>query len=163
MIQVYTGDGKGKTTAAIGLAIRAAAHQKVLLVQLLKDGTSSEVGKLKELSNVTYQAFGTGKFVSEFDAEQEAKAREGLAYVMANAPSYPLIIIDEAVTAVSLGLILEKELLSLVQAVAEGREIILTGRGATENLIKEADLVTEMKALKHYFDSGVEARQGIEY
>jgi cob(I)alamin adenosyltransferase len=163
MIQIYTGDGKGKTTAAVGLAVRAVAHQKVLFVQLLKDGSSSEVEALKKMPKITYQAFGTGEFVNGFDVAQETKVKAGLSYIMSNASEYQVIIIDEAITAVSLGIISEKELLSLVQSISDGKEIIMTGRGASANLVKEADLITEMKAVKHYFDRGIKARKGIEY
>lgn len=164
MIHIYTGDGKGKTTAGVGLAIRsAAAGYKVLFVQFLKDGSSSEVKILKDAKNIYYKAFGNGDFVTGKHDVQESKVREGLSYIRTNADNYDVIVIDEAITAVNTGLINESDLLSTVQQVQSGHEIILTGRGATDNLLKAADLVTEMKKIKHYHDQGQESRKGIEY
>lgn len=164
MIHIYTGDGKGKTTAGVGLAIRAAAAgYKVLYTQLLKDGSSSEVGILKDAQNIYYKAFGNGDFVTGKNDVQESKVREGLSYIRTNADKYDVIVIDEAITAVNIGLISESDLLSTVSQVQSGHEIILTGRGATKNLLETADLVTEMKKIKHYHDQGQESRKGIEY
>jgi cob(I)alamin adenosyltransferase len=164
MIHIYTGDGKGKTTAGVGLAIRAAAAgYKVLFVQFLKDGSSSEVEILKDAQNIYYRAFGNGDFVNGKHDVQESKVREGLSYVRTNADSYDVIVLDEAVTTVNAGLIDEADLLTTIKQIESGHEVILTGRGATENLVKLADLVTEMKKIKHYHDNGQKSRKGIEY
>lgn len=164
MIHIYTGDGKGKTTAGVGLAIRAAASgYKVLFAQFLKDGSSSEVEILKDAQGIYYKAFGNGEFVTQKHLVQESKSREGLSYVRTNAKNYDLLVLDESITAVDAGIISEKELLDTLKEIKTGKEVILTGRGATETLISEADLVTEMRNVKHYFEKGVEQRKGIEY
>lgn len=164
MIHIYTGDGKGKTTAGVGLAIRAAASgYKVLYVQFLKDGASSEVNILKDANNIFFASFGTGAFVIKHDAIQEQKVLEGLSYVRTNAKDYDVIVMDEAITAISVGVISEEELLQTLGKIQVDKEVILTGFGASENMIKIADLVTEMKKIKHYFDLGHKSRRGIEY
>lgn len=164
MIHIYTGDGKGKTTAGVGLAIRAAgAGYKVLFVQFLKDGTSSEVSILKDAKNIYYKAFGSGQFINGVNPIQKSKSEEGLSYIRTNAKDYDVIVMDEIITVINENLINEGDLLATIKEIQEGKELILTGRGATEGLIKIADLVTEVKKVKHYFDNGIKSRKGIEY
>lgn len=165
MIQVYTGDGKGKTTAAVGLAIRASAHFKVLFVQFIKNGNSAEVQVLKKLSNIDFKAFGSGEWiVGDRDKSKETKnSHRALKYIGDNLADYGVIVMDEAITAVNLGVINEDDIINLLNKIPEDKEVILTGRGATGGLIEMADLVTEMKKIKHYYeDKGIEARKGIE-
>lgn len=164
MIQIYTGEGKGKTTAAIGLAVRASKHFKVLVLQFIKDGKSSEVSTLQKVPNITYKAFGNGKRVYPKNKNESVRKdiEKGISYLCKNYAKFQVIIMDEAITAVTLGLLPEEELLCLTEGIKKDSEIILTGRGASKKLIKKADLVTEMKKVKHYYDAGVKARKGIE-
>ncbi|MDO8507963.1 MAG: cob(I)yrinic acid a,c-diamide adenosyltransferase [bacterium] len=164
MIQIYTGEGKGKTTASVGLAARASKHCKVLFIQLIKSGDSSEVSVLQNTPNIEYKAFGSGEWILEdTDKSKEAKnCQNALKYVRGNLKNYDVVVIDEAITAVDLGLLDESDILSILAEIPDDKEVVLTGRGATEKLIERADLVSEMKKIKHYYDKGVEARKGIE-
>ncbi len=164
MIQIYTGEGKGKTTASIGLAVRASKHFKVLFTQFIKNGESSEIGVLKSLPSIDAKSFGNGDWIlPDSDKSIEKKnAHSAVKYVRGNFAGYDVIILDEAVTAVDLGLISEDEILELLSEISENKEIIMTGRGATKKMIERADLVTEMKKIKHYYEKGVKARKGIE-
>lgn len=166
-IQVYTGDGKGKTTAALGLALRAAgAGLKVYIGQFMKTGAYSEVRALKRFSDlITIEQFGTGKFVKGSPAPEDIEAaRSGLekARGAMGSGQYGLIILEEANVAVNFGLFSVEGLLNLIADKPEAVEIVITGRGACPEIIDRADLVTEMKSVKHYFDKGVTARTGIE-
>ncbi|MDF1589893.1 MAG: cob(I)yrinic acid a,c-diamide adenosyltransferase [Desulfobacterales bacterium] len=166
-VQVYTGDGKGKTTAALGLALRAAgAGLKVYICQFMKIGDYSEIKSLKRFSDmISIEQFGIGKFVKGLPAPEDmAAARRGLEKARGAMESgqYGLIILEEANVAVHFGLFPVEELLNLIADKPEGVEIIITGRGARPEIIDRADLVTEMKSVKHYFDKGVAARTGIE-
>ena len=166
-IQVYTGDGKGKTTAALGLAIRAAgAGLKVYMAQFLKHGEYSEIRGLNRLSDtITVEQFGCGRFIKGRPSDEDvAAARRGLNQIKAilKAGKHAVVILDEANVAVSLNLFSENELLEIIDHKPDNVEIIITGRGAGPGIIEAADLVTEMKEIKHYFKNGVEARVGIE-
>ncbi len=166
-IQVYTGNGKGKTTAALGLAIRAAgAGLKVYMAQFIKRGQYSEIKGLNRLSGkITIEQFGCGRFIKGRPSNEDiAAARRGLNKVktILAAGKHSVVILDEANVAVSLNLFSENELLEIIDHKSDNVEIIITGRGAGPGIIEAADLVTEMKEIKHYFKNGVEARLGIE-
>jgi len=166
-IQVYTGDGKGKTTAALGLALRAAgAGLRVYIAQFIKTGEYSEISALKRFSDViTVEQFGTGKFVFGPPAPEEIQsARAGLerADAILRAGDHDLVILDEANVAVSCGLFTLEDLINLVRLKPDGTELVITGRQAAPELLQLADLVSEVKAVKHYYTKGVEARTGIE-
>ena len=166
-VQIYTGDGKGKTTAAVGLAVRAAGvGLKVYIAQFMKLGDYGEIATLKRLSDcITVEQFGTGRFIRGNPAPEDfAAARRGLERVkeIFAGRSHQLVILDEANVAASCGLFSPVDLLDLVQTRPEGVEVVLTGRQAAPELIARADLVTEMKAVKHYYQAGVAARTGIE-
>ena len=166
-IHVYTGNGKGKTTAAVGLAIRAAgAGLNVYIAQFMKRGDYSEIKGLDRFSDrITVEQFGCGRFIKgRPSAEDVAAARQGLNKVktILAAGKHAVVILDEANVAVSLNLFSEKELLEIIDHRPDNVEIIITGRGATSAIIEAADLVTEMKEIKHYFKKGVAARLGIE-
>jgi cob(I)alamin adenosyltransferase len=166
-VQVYTGDGKGKTTAAIGLAVRAAgAGLKVYMAQFIKNGEYSEIKTLKQLSDrITVEQFGYGRFIKGRPSAEDVKAaRRGLEKIKSvlAVGKHQVVIFDEANVAVSLKLISEKALLEIIAHKPHEIEIIITGRGATPKIIETADLATEMKEIKHYFKSGVKARIGIE-
>ncbi len=164
MIQIYTGDGKGKTTCAVGLAVRASAHYRVLFTQFIKKGDSSEVDVLEKMSNIDFMSFGQGNWIiKNGDKKKEKKnINKGYDYLRENYDNYDVVIMDEAVTAVGLGIIKDTEIMALAREIGKDKEIILTGRGATKSMIEKADLVTEMKKIKHYYDKGVSARKGIE-
>jgi cob(I)alamin adenosyltransferase len=167
-VQIYTGNGKGKTTAATGLAVRAAgAGLKVFIGQFIKMGDYSEIKALKERFSdlITIEQFGAGGFIWEkASPEQIQSALKGfhrIKEVMASG-EFQVIICEEASVAVSLGLLTVDHLLELISLKPENIEMVFTGRDADLKLIEAADLVTEMTEIKHYYSKGVEARTGIE-
>ena len=166
-VQVYTGDGKGKTTAAIGLAIRAlGAGWRVFIAQFLKSGEYSEHKALAQFSDhLTIKTYGRNVFIKgEPEEEDRRLAQEGyqeIAEIVASG-QYRLVILDEANVAVHYGLITVDQILDLIDRRAEGAELLITGRYAHSRLIERADLVTEMRGVKHYFDRGIKARVGVE-
>lgn len=166
-VQVYTGDGKGKTTAAIGLSIRAAgAGLKVFIAQFIKMGDYSEIKALKRFSDViSVEQFGLGRFIrgkpSPEDIEAAQKGLEKVKSILTSG-QYNIVVLEEANVAVTCELFSVQELLDLIDAKPDGVELVITGRGAARPIIERADLVTEMKAIKHYFQKGVAARAGIE-
>ena len=166
-VQVYTGDGKGKTTAAIGLAIRAlGAGWRVFIAQFLKSGEYSEHKALAQFSDhLTIKTYGRNVFIKgepeEEDRRLAQEAYQEIAEIVA-AGQYRLVILDEANVAVHYGLITVAQILDLIDRRAEGVELLITGRYAHSQLIERADLVTEMSAVKHYFDRGIKARVGVE-
>lgn len=165
-IQIYTGNGKGKTTASLGLAIRAAgAGLKVYIVQFLKQGDYSEIKALSRFENITIKQYGLGKFVkgkpSEEDIAAGAVGYKKLCDIL-KQNKHDVVIAEEGNVAVTCNLISEKELLALMDMKPGNVELVITGRGATAAVIEKADLVTEMKEIKHYFKQGVTARVGIE-
>ena len=166
-IQVYTGGGKGKTTAALGLALRAAgAGLNVYVAQFLKKGHYSEISALERFADrITIEQFGLGRFVrgnpQPEDIEAAANGLKAVKSVM-TAGRHALIVMDEANVAVSSGLFSINELLSVMSLKPEAVELVITGRGAAPEIIERADLVSEVNALKHYFKNGVKARIGIE-
>ncbi len=166
-IHVYTGDGKGKTTAALGLALRAAgAGLRVGLIQFLKDGDYSEIKALRGVTpSIQVAQFGTGRFVrGRPSAEDRVKAAQGLeaAREALRGKEHDLVILDEINVAGALGLVDEDAVLTLLKQRAPHVEVVLTGRRAPEAWCEAADLVTLMQAQKHYFQKGVSARVGIE-
>jgi len=166
-VHVYTGNGKGKTTAALGLALRAAgAGLNVYIAQFIKHGEYSEIKALNRLSDkITIEQFGRGRFIKGRPSEEDlVAARRGLNQIkkILKAGKHAVVILDEASVAVSLNLFSESELLEIIDRRPDNVEIIITGREAGPRIIEAADLVTEMKEIKHYFKSGVEARVGIE-
>ena len=166
-VQVYTGDGKGKTTAAIGLAVRASgAGLKVFIAQFIKQGDYSEIKTLRKLSDmITVEQYGMGRFVDgkptkeDFDIAEEGLQR---ARQVMLSGKFDIIILEEANVAVKYGLIPVQELIDLITAKPESVEIVITGRNASPLILDKADLVTEMKPVKHYYNNGVRARLGIE-
>ena len=169
LVQVYTGNGKGKTTAALGLALRAAGHRfKVLVVQFLKGGIAyGELRSAKRLSPYL-KIIPTGRecFVDKKNPHPIDRrcARQGWALARESVMSrkYRLVILDEVNVAVDYGLVPLEGLLDLMRHKPPDVELILTGRSAKPEVIRQADLVTEMKEVKHYYRKGVESRIGIE-
>lgn len=188
-VQIYTGNGKGKTTAAIGLAIRAlGAGKKVLFIQFMKQKTYSEHRVLSRLSpNLKLVALGKPYFIARCDQispEAAASMKDQIViYEPGNPPKdyvsliqkgltlakealisggYDVVVLDELCVALHLGLINIQEVLTILKERQQPAEIIITGRGAPKELIDYADLVTEMREVKHYYRQGVPARVGIE-
>ncbi len=167
-VQVYTGDGKGKTTAATGLALRAVgAGMRVFIGQFIKAKDSHEMAVLRErCPEVSVEQFGEGRFIrGKPSPEDMAAARLGVERLLAVLASgdYDVVIADEANGALAAGLITVETLLAFVEARPDYVELVITGRNAPPELIDHADLVTEMQKVKHGFDAGIPAREGIEY
>ncbi len=166
-VQVYTGNGKGKTTAAFGLALRAiGAGFKIYIGQFVKGMEYSELDAFKMLSDqVTIKQYGRDCFIYNDPQEEDIRmAREGLAEIkeMLSSGEYQLVIMDEANIATYYKLFSAAELLDAIDGRHEGVEVVVTGRYADPKLIERADLVTEMLEIKHYYENGVNARKGIE-
>ena len=164
MLQLYWGDGKGKTTAAMGLALRALGHgQRVSVVQFLKDGTSGEISLLRRCG-ATVRACPNAKFTWQMtDAEKvEARANNNAALQAALAEPFELLVLDEACAACKSGLV-EEQLLKEAAARAKTAEVVFTGREPAEWMQAAADYSTEMRAVRHPYAQGVTAREGVEY
>ena len=166
-IQVYTGTGKGKTTAALGLALRAAgAGLTVFIAQFIKKKRCSEHIALERFNDlITYRHYGTG-LLRDAAPSGEAidAAQKGFEEVRGIVASgrYDLVILDEINTAAHYNLVSVEGILGLLDAKPSGTEMVLTGRYADDRVMERADLVTEMKEIKHYYKKGVKARKGIE-
>lgn len=167
--QVYTGEGKGKTTAAIGLAVRASgAGLRVYIGQFIKDAEYSEVRALRAIPGITLEQYGTGEGCLVGRAEKpfdRTNALEGVRRVTEAMRSgeYDVVIADEINVACMLGLITEPEWRVCAKARPESVELVFTGRGAPACAQEMADLMTEMREVKHYYaEKGLAARTGIE-
>lgn len=169
LVQVYTGDGKGKTTASVGLAVRAiGAGLRVAFVQFVKGGErSSELGVLERLGATVIRpaASPTGLLGDGLTEEDFRAAREAWAWAeqAIAGGAYDLVVLDEINVATAYDLVAEDRVLVALDARPPHVEVVLTGRGASETLIARADLVTELRACRHPFDAGIAARKGIEY
>jgi cob(I)alamin adenosyltransferase len=166
-IQVYTGDGKGKTTAALGLALRAAgAGLRVYIAQFIKSGEYSEIKALSRYADcITVEQFGLGRFIRGKPSREDlAAAQEGLQaiYRVFVAGDHQVVIMEEGNVAAACGLFPVEAILSVMDRKPRAVELVITGRGADPRVIARADLVTEMKAVRHYYQAGVAARTGIE-
>lgn len=166
-IQIYTGDGKGKTMAAIGLSLRAAgAGLKVFIAQFLKLSDYSEIRALKRFSDlIAVEQYGFGGLIKGKPSVEDIEAaRKGLEKVHAVLmdDQYDVVILEEANVAVMCGLFSADDLLGLIAIKPESVELIITGSGADPQIVEKADLVTEMKCIKHNYDKGVMAIIGIE-
>jgi cob(I)alamin adenosyltransferase len=167
-IHVYTGDGKGKTTAAIGLGIRATGEGlKVLMIQFMKGRRYSELDVLQHIKNFTVVQFGRDEFVSKEKPEQIDidLAQKGFAYAKETMQkdAYDLLILDEINVAVDFNLIALKDVIELLETKPETLELVLTGRYASPDVIKHADLVSEILEIKHPYQKGVQSRKGIDW
>ena len=169
LVQVYTGEGKGKTTAAMGLALRAAGHGlKVHIVQFMKGGPESgELVALRRQPNVTVRRFGTGHFVNlaRPGTEDLQQAQLAVCHILdlLREGDYDVLVLDELNVALHARLVSLDQVLSILAARPSHVELVLTGRGAHADIIERADIVTEMRAVKHPFALGVDARMGIEF
>jgi cob(I)alamin adenosyltransferase len=165
-LQVYTGSGKGKTTAAIGLAVRAlGAGMKVFFGQFVKYGEYSEIAILARLENLVLRQYGAEGFIMGKPAASDIEAalrgvRDAKDALVGG--DFGLVVLDEVNVAYSVGMISLPELLDIAAARGDRTEQVMTGRGAPPELLEAADLVTEMREVKHYFKTGLKARKGIE-
>lgn len=169
LIHIYCGDGKGKTTAAVGLAVRAAgAGKKVVFTQFFKDGSSSEIKVLQDVENIRIMHCKTVRgFWRRMDDIQKARASEDytrlLADVIAASVDADLLVLDEIVSACNHGTVAETAVIDFLDSKPENLEVVLTGRNPSEALLSLADYVTEMRKIKHPYDRGITARKGIEF
>ena len=171
-IQIYTGDGKGKTTAALGLALRALGHGwKVLVIQFTKGDSATTYGEVFSASNflpnLEVKQFGMDRVVYShnvsIDDYKESKKGWECAKEAISSGEYQLVILDEINICIAMNMLKVSDVKEVLMNKPENLEVVLTGRYAHPELKAMAHLVTEMKPIKHYFDSGVMARQGIEY
>ena len=168
-IQVYTGNGKGKTTAALGQAVRSAgAGMRTFIVQLLKEYPYSELDGLAPLADaITIEQYGGDAFVYKGEppgADEKAKAAEALARAVEVMKSgeYDVVVLDEVCAAIYFELITAADVVGVLDVKPGAVELVLTGRYCPGEIIERADLVTEMREVKHYYQDGVKARKGIE-
>jgi len=164
---VYTGNGKGKTTAAIGLGMRAVgAGLKVYMIQFMKGYPYSEIGALMAVKNFTVKQFGRAEFVDkQHPAEVDIKqAQDALKHAMTiiSSDKYDVVILDEVNVAMDYNLIETCQVLDILEGKPENMELILTGRYAPKEITKHADLVTEMLEIKHPYNNGMPCRKGID-
>ena len=160
LIHLYHGDGKGKTTAAIGLAMRVAGYGKrVLFVQFLKDDQSGEVAVLKEMPRVWY--FSDCDMPKEFYHNMNEEQKQGLSLIPLEEVG--LLVLDELTYVYAWGILDKEDVLSFLKNKPETLEVVITGRNPERELLDLADYVTEMKMKKHPFSKGTSARKGIEY
>lgn len=169
-VQVYTGNGKGKTTAAVGLAIRCAGRgNRVLIVQFMKAMSSGELVILEKIENIdVLRVCETTKFSFTWTDEEKACERQNAKECLEELKSsisedIDLLILDEALGAISAKVLKEYEILDLIDLKPDNVEIVITGRDVTKKIANKADLITEMKPVKHYIDKGINARKGIEF
>lgn len=169
LVEVYTGNGKGKTSAAFGLALRAIGRGfKVYIIQFIKGGFDyGELYMVPNLPNLQLKAFGTGRFVTQKPPGKEdvelAEEALTLAQETVRNGEYDVVVLDEVNVALDLKLISLEKILELIKNKPKHVELVLTGRCAPKEIIEVADLVTEMMEVKHPFNKGFPARKGIEY
>ena len=170
LIHLYCGDGKGKTTAAAGLSLRAAgAGKQVLFVQFFKNGNSSEVKALRQMETVrTMHSVIPHHRFSKMGDEERVQARDDYRRLLGDAlaaarEGVDLLVLDEVVSACNHEIVSEETLLDFLHTKPERLEVVLTGRDPSDALLSLADYVTEMRKVKHPYDRGVRARLGIEF
>ncbi len=166
-IQIYTGSGKGKTTAALGLSLRGVcAGKKVFFGQFIKGMDYSELKAGEYLPGFEIRQFGRDCFIYNDPVEEDiAAAKEGLAICkeILNKGEYDIVVLDELNIALHYKLFSLEDVMEMLENKCEKTEVVITGRYAPKELIEMADLVTEMKEIKHYYKKGLQARKGIEF
>jgi len=161
-IYVFTGDGEGKTTASLGMALRSLGYgRKVVVVQFMKGRPTGE-SKFKHRGFELHQ-FGTGVFVMKPNKEDRALAKKALAFAKRSLKRADLLILDEANVTMKYGLIAKKDVLRFLKSVPEDKTVILTGRNAPREIVRIADMVSEVRNIKHPYQRGVPAKQGLQY
>jgi cob(I)alamin adenosyltransferase len=171
LIQVYTGAGKGKSTAAIGQATRAAGHGfKVGFISFFKDPEAFGYGEYKSLEKLGIKTFLFARkhphFYKELNPDDVCReCFRGVEFIreLFQDPSWDMLVLDEINIAVRDGFLKEEDVLSLLEAKPEKLELVLTGRGVTEKILEKADLVSEVKEVKHPYNRGIKGRKGVEY
>ena len=169
LIHIYCGDGKGKTTAAIGLAVRAAgAGKKVVFTQFFKDGSSSEIKVLQGVENIQILHCNTVRgFWKRMTDAQKARASADYTQLLSDvarlAMDADLLVLDEIISACNHGTVTEVAVADFLRSKPERLEVVLTGRDPSECLLRLADYVTQMQKIKHPYDRGIAARKGIEF
>ncbi|NLV66254.1 MAG: cob(I)yrinic acid a,c-diamide adenosyltransferase [Spirochaetes bacterium] len=171
LVHIYTGNGKGKTTAALGLCFRAAGYgYRCAFLQFLKGRETGEMFSCAKTDPaIIFEQYGTGDFLFDHTGQNttrhKSSAEKGIdrAFEIVACAKFDIVVLDEIITLPSLQICSLDRVIQLMQTERGRTELVLTGRGAGEELIRHADLVTEMKEIKHYFNSGVPARRGIEY
>ncbi len=168
-IHIYTGNGKGKTSAALGLAFRASGSGlRSIIIQFMKGLPTGELEAASKTGGlVTIERFGSRRFCRPDDGsfeEHRAFAREGYerAREVITGALFDIVILDEIITSATFNLLADGDILALCDALCDRTELVMTGRGASDALIERADLVTEMREIKHYYRAGVAPRRGIE-
>ena len=165
-IHIYTGDGKGKTTAAFGLAVRAlCAGKSVYIGQFVKSMQYNETRVTEKFDRIRIEQFGNGCMLTREAVEDDVRmAHEGLVRCkeILLSDEYDLVILDELTIALFLGLLESDEVLNLLRSKRPETEVVVTGRYASKELIDIADLVTDMREVKHYYTQGVLSRDGID-
>ena len=169
-VQIYTGNGKGKTTAALGLALRAAGHGfSVKIIQFLKGGASGELDSINKLESVElFRVTDADKYIWDLTPGQKRDMQKRSKAMLDTAKKWfdeeiDILILDEIMAAIKYDIVPLEDVLSLIDSKPGCTEIIMTGRDAPKELVEKADLVSEIKDIKHYFDKGVPARRGIEF
>jgi len=170
-IHIYTGDGKGKTTAAMGLAFRASAYdKKIYILQFLKGRKTGERLSAEKFDNITFErANKSKKFFIQMNEEEKKEQKEEIKEIwnkindLLENSDYEIIIFDEIMGAISNGMVEIEDVKELLENKGKEKELLLTGRNAPQDLIDMADYVTEMKMIKHPFTKNIPAREGIEY
>lgn len=172
LVHIYTGDGKGKTTAALGLAFRAAGHEKkTYILQFLKGRKTGELNLINQISKIKLEKVNkTGKFYIQMNKKEKMELKNttqqawnNLRRWLIDDQSFEIIILDELLGALHNKLVSIKQVITLIREKPSSKELILTGRGAPDELIEMADYVTEMKMVKHPYQKNISARKGIEF
>lgn len=168
LVHIYTGDGKGKTTAAVGLAVRCiGAGNKVLFVQFMKGMQTSEIEPLKTLGVEVIRRERIKKFIFNMTEEEKLIYKEDQNEIFFHAKEhcneFDMIVFDEAISAMNTGMLEEEEMLRFLEKKPANLEVVLTGRDPSEKLLEYADYMSEIKAVKHPYENGISARRGIEY
>lgn len=169
MVHIYCGDGKGKTTAAMGLALRmAGAGKRVLIGQFFKDGSSGEIRVLQTVPGVETLHCKTvpGRYACMTEAQRETARKDYSRYLLElleKGQEKDLLVLDEVISALNRGIVPMEPVVEFLKAWGQEKEIVLTGRDPSQALLECADYVTEMKKQKHPFDRGIRARKGVEF
>lgn len=171
LIHIYTGSGKGKTSAALGLCFRAAGWGiRSAFIQFMKAQETGEIYAAEKFREfMIFEQYGSTRFIMKKNSPEQIEHSEAAVKGLARTEEilsgnrFSIVVLDEIISLPQFGIIPESRIIELIKLKPEPVELILTGRGASEELIRYADLVTEMKEVKHYFSSGIIARKGIEY